>query len=188
MIDYTEDIENCLSTLHSGGIILYPTDTSWGLGCDATNSDAVQRLITLKGKNAGDGFIVLLANERDILYYVANPDLAVFDYLDNIQQPTSIIYPNGLHVADDVLNKDGSIGIRLVKEDFCRTLLKRFKKPVVSTSANYHGQSSPQNFTQISENLTADVDYVVKIKRSENAIFAASSIVKWVNGQPVKIR
>src|SRR4051794_24328726 len=141
MTDFTDDIENCLRVLQDGGVILYPTDTIWGLGCDATNQRAVEKLITLKGKPPHKGLIVLLAGERDVLKYVANPDLAVFDYLHAAEKPTTVIYEHGLGMADEVLNEDGSVAIRLVKEDFCRHLLKRFKKPVVSTSANLHGKA-----------------------------------------------
>lgn len=188
MTDFTEDIEQCLQVLHKGGLILYPTDTIWGLGCDATNSAAVQKLIELKGKPAHKGLIVLLASERDVLQYTANPDLEVFDYLNTAKKPTTVIYDHGLGVADDVLNEDGSIAIRLVKEEFCRHLLKRFKKPVVSTSANVHGQPSPQNFTNISLRVKNGVDYVVKFRQSEEFPQTASSIIKWKNGNCVIVR
>src|SRR3954469_20791177 len=179
MSDFTEDLENCLRVLQNGGVILYPTDTIWGLGCDATNDTAVDKLMKLKGKPPHKGLIVLLASERDVLQYTANPDLAVFDYLNTTHKPTTVIYEHGLDVADDVLNEDGSIAIRIVKEDFCRHLLKRFKKPIVSTSANLHGQPSPQNFFEISPELISGVDYVVNFRQNEAFLHAPSAIVKW---------
>jgi L-threonylcarbamoyladenylate synthase len=188
MIDFTEDIDKCLKVLQSGGSILYPTDTIWGLGCDATNSVAVEKLIKLKGKPLRKGLIVLLASERDVLHYTANPDLAVFDYLDTTAKPTTVIYEHGLGVAEEVLNEDGSIAIRLVKEDFCRHLLKRFKKPVVSTSANIHGQPSPHNFSDISHEVKYGVDYVVKFRQHEEMSGGASSIISWKNGNCLIIR
>ena len=188
MIDFNEDLEKALAVLHSGGVILYPTDTIWGLGCDATNAAAVQKLIQLKGKPNNKGLIVLLANERDVLQYVANPDMEVFDYLAASTKPTTVIYEHGLGVADEVLNEDGSIAIRLVSEDFCRHLLKRFKRPIVSTSANFHGQPSPQHFTEISDNMKKAVDYVVNYRQSDNTTTTASSIVKWKNGKVEVIR
>ena len=188
MTDFTEDIEKCLEVLHEGGVILYPTDTIWGLGCDATNSAAVEKLIALKGKPSQKGLIVLLASERDVLQYTANPDLEVFDYLHTTNKPTTVIYEHGLGVADEVLNEDGSIAIRLVKEDFCRHLLKRFKKPVVSTSANLHGQPSPQYFREISNILKSGVNYVVNFRQNEEFSNAASSIIKWKNGNFLIIR
>lgn len=188
MTDFTADIEKCLEVLHNGGVILYPTDTIWGLGCDATNSEAVRKLIELKGKPLHKGLIVLLASERDVLQYTANPDLAVFDYLNNTNKPTTVIYEHGLGVADEVLNEDGSIAIRLVKEDFCRHLLKRFKRPVVSTSANLHGQPSPQQFSNISPQIKNGVTYVVKFRQNEEFSNTASSIIKWENGSCLIIR
>lgn len=188
MTDFTADLEQCLKVLHEGGVILYPTDTIWGLGCDATNSEAVQKLIQLKGKPPRKGLIVILASERDILRYVANPDLEVFDYLLTRKKPTTVIYEHGLEVADEVLNEDGSIAIRLVNEDFCRHLLKRFKKPIVSTSANLHGQPSPQTFEHIAIKVKECVNYVVNFRQNEEPVNAASSIIRWKNGQPIVIR
>lgn len=188
MTDFSTDIDHCLDVLHKGGVILYPTDTIWGLGCDATNLTAVKNLIQIKGKPANKGLIVLLASERDILQYVAAPDPEVFNFLDKTTKPTTIIYEHGLNVADDVLNEDGSIAIRLVKEEFCRHLLKRFKKPVVSTSANLHGQPSPQNFRDISNKIKNGVNYVVSFGQDEIQEKKASAIFKWEKGHPTIVR
>lgn len=183
MTDFSQDIENCLEVLHNGGIILYPTDTIWGLGCDATNAEAVDKLIRLKGKKDNNGLIVLLSNERDILQYVAAPDPAIFSFFDTITQPTTVIYENGIGVADKVLNNDGSIAIRLVQEDFCRHLIKRFKKPIVSTSANFSGQPSPANFGEIDTELKAQVDCLVSYRSSNKELNTPSILVKWKNGE-----
>ena len=188
MTDFSADLERCLQALHEGEVILYPTDTIWGLGCDATNPSAVQKLINIKGKAPNKGLIVLVASERDILQCVAAPDLAVFDYLDTTTKPTTVIYNSGLNVADEVLHADGSIAIRVVKDEFCRHLVKRFRKPVVSTSANIHGQPSPQNFADISQQLKNAVKYVVNFRQDENSIFQPSSIVRWQNEKPEVIR
>ncbi len=188
MEDFSNDVEQCLFVLHSGGVILYPTDTIWGLGCDATNPEAVRKLMGIKGKPPSKGLIVLLATERDVLQYVASPDMEVFDYLNTTTKPTTIIYENGLNVAEEILNEDGSIAIRLVSEDFCRHLLKRFKKPIVSTSANIHGQPSPQNFEDISPNIKNIVDYKVKIRQQYKGGNQSSAIVKWKNGRIEIIR
>ena len=183
MEDFSNDLEQCLIVLRNGGVILYPTDTIWGLGCDATNPEAVSKLMAIKGKPAHKGLIVILATDRDVLQYVASPDLQVFDYLATTAKPTTVVYENGLNVADEVLNEDGSIAIRLVSEDFCRHLLKRFKKPIVSTSANIHGQPSPQNFETISTEIKNAVDYKVTFRNSEIAVTGASAIVRWKNGK-----
>lgn len=188
MTDFSTDIEQCLNVLHKGGVILYPTDTIWGLGCDATNNVAVRKVMEIKGKPANKGLIVLLARERDVLQYVAAPDLEVFNYLENIIKPTTIIYDHGLNVSEEVLNEDGSIAIRLVKEDFCRHLIKRFKKPIVSTSANLHGQPSPQNFKSISTTIKTKVDYVVSFGQDEEMKNTASTLIRWKNGQAMIIR
>ena len=188
MTDFSYDIEQCLEVLQKGGVILYPTDTIWGLGCDATNANAVGRLVHIKGKPAGKGLIILLASERDIFNYAANPDPEVFNYLATITKPATVIYSNGLNVADEVLNEDGSIAIRVVKEVFCRHLLKRFKKPIVSTSANLHGQPSPQNFKSISTDIINSVDYVVSFRRNEEGSGLPSALIKWENGQAFIIR
>ena len=188
MIDFSADIEQCLEVLHKGGVILYPTDTIWGLGCDATNSTAVEKLMRIKGKPVNKGLIVLLVSERDVLQYVANPDPEVFNYINSLGKPATVIYENGLGVADEVLNEDGSIAIRLTNDDFCRHLLKRYKKPLVSTSANLHGQPSPQNFTAISTQIKSLADYVVAYRQNDCTSATASSIIKWVQGKAVIIR
>jgi L-threonylcarbamoyladenylate synthase len=188
MTDFSSDIERCLEVLYSGGVILYPTDTIWGLGCDATNPAAVQKLMKIKGKPSNKGLIVLLATERDVLQYAAAPDPEIFNYLEKTDKPTTVIYEHGLNVADEVLNEDGSIAIRLVKEDFCRHLLKRIKKPIVSTSANLHGQPSPQNFKSISSEIKNVVDYVVCFGQDSNKTNAASSIIGWKKGKVFVIR
>lgn len=183
MKDFTNDLEQCLRVLESGGVILYPTDTIWGLGCDATNSEAVAKVLSIKHRDNDKGIIVLLATERDVLQYTANPDLEVFDYLKTTTKPTTVIYENGLGVADKVLNEDGTIAIRLVQEDFCRHLLKRFKKPIVSTSANIHGKPSPHTFPEVDIEIKNNVEYVVQFRQDEKELFEPSSIIRWKNGQ-----
>jgi L-threonylcarbamoyladenylate synthase len=188
MTDFSNDIEQCLKSLNEGEVILYPTDTIWGLGCDATNPEAVRRLMNTKGKTPDKGLIILVASERDILQHVAAPDLAVFDYLDTTAKPTTVIYDNGLNVADEVLHADGSIAIRVVKDEFCRHLIKRFRKPIVSTSANIHGKPSPQNFAAISHEIKDAVKYVVEFRRHEESGAQSSAIVRWQNGHSQVLR
>src|SRR5215204_6441320 len=133
---FDKEIENALKVLRTGGIILYPTDTVWGLGCDATNNEAVQKIFQLKKRDDHKSMIVLMADEREVVHYVAAPDLSVFDFIKEQTRPTTIIYENSIGFADSLVADDGSVAIRIVKEDFCRHLIKRLKKPIVSTSAN----------------------------------------------------
>ncbi len=186
MIDFAKDIEQSLTTLQNGGVILYPTDTIWGLGADATNETSVEQIINIKHRPANKSFVVLVASERDIMQYVASVDLAVFDYLDKQTKPTTVIYPNAIGLAGNVLAADGSVAIRICKDEFCKNLIKRFRKPIVSTSANISNEPSPENFAQISPLIKKNVDFIVQHRQNENQKTAPSSIITWQNGE-VKI-
>ncbi|QEC68988.1 threonylcarbamoyl-AMP synthase [Panacibacter ginsenosidivorans] len=188
MTDFSNDIEQCLKVLQKGGIILYPTDTIWGIGCDATNAIAVDKIITLKQRPAVKSFVVLVAAEKDVLQYTAAPDLAVFDYLQSTTKPTTVIYEHALGLAENVLANDGSVAIRICNDEFCKHLIKRFRKPIVSTSANISGEPSPENFAAINKMLVHGADYVVKYKQDDLSAAKASSIIKWENGKVVVIR
>jgi L-threonylcarbamoyladenylate synthase len=185
--DFTHDLEQCLRVLTSGGLILYPTDTVWGLGCDATNEKAVEKLIQLKGKKPNQGLIILLATERDVLQYVTQLDMSVFDYLNTRSKPTTVIYEGGTGVADPVLAHNGTIAIRLVKEDFCRHLIKRFRKPIVSTSANFHTAPTPTYFHEVDAELKKSVDYIVQYRQHDTKSVSPSSIIKWSANGSVEI-
>jgi L-threonylcarbamoyladenylate synthase len=182
MTDFSNDIEQCLRVLHAGGIILYPTDTIWGIGCDATNDWAAEKIIELKQRAPEKSFVVLVASERDILQYVAAPDLAVFDYLEKAGKPITVIYEHALGLADNVIAEDGSVAIRICRDEFCKHLIKRFRKPIVSTSANLSGEPSPASFKEINDVIIHGVDYVVQYRRNEVLKAVPSSIIKWVNG------
>lgn len=179
MTDFSQDLEQCLKVLSAGGIILYPTDTLWSLGCDATNEEAVEKLIRLKGSTATKGLIVILASERDILKYVTQPDLSVFDYLAQKTNPTTVIYEGGTGVADHVLAADGTIAICLVKDEFCRHLVKRFRKPIVSTSANLQVNPTPSFFNEVENELKESVDYIVQYRQHDTHASPPSSVVRW---------
>lgn len=182
MVNFEKDIEECLRVLQSGGLILYPTDTVWGIGCDATNAAAVQKIYTLKQRPDNKAMIVLLADERDILKYVAAPDLAVFDYLENATKPTTVIYEGAIGFAENLIGADGSIAIRICKEDFCKHLLKRFRKPIVSTSANIAGEATAKVYKEIDRKIIERVDFVVNYRRDDESIAQPSSVIKWSNG------
>ncbi len=185
---FENDIENCLRALQSGGTILYPTDTIWGIGCDATDEDAAEKIISLKQRPKSKSFVVLVAEETDVLKYVAAPDLAVFTYLDTIKKPVTVIYQNAIGLANNVLADDGSVAIRICKEPFCRHLIKRFRTPIVSTSANYSGEASPLFFDQINKEIISGVDYAVQYRRDDKTESSPSSIIKWENGEAIVIR
>jgi L-threonylcarbamoyladenylate synthase len=187
-MSFNNDIEQCLAVLKNGGTILYPTDTIWGIGCDATSSDAVEKIIALKQRPDYKSFVILVADEKEVLQYTASPDLAIFDYLQQADKPTTVIYEHALGLADNAIAADGSIAIRICKDDFCRHLIKRFGKPLISTSANISGGASPANFSEISAAITSGVDYVVQYRQEESALSRPSSIIKWENGQPFIIR
>lgn len=176
---FDRDVEECLKVLANGGLILYPTDTIWGIGCDATNAQAVERIYQLKKRSDRKAMIVIVATERDVMRYVANVDLAVFDFLERTQKPTTVIYSGAIGLADNLIGKDGSIAMRICRDDFCRHLVKRFRKPIVSTSANISGQPSPQLFADISDEIKKGVDYIVQYRQDDTRIAAPSSIIQW---------
>jgi L-threonylcarbamoyladenylate synthase len=188
-LDFEDDIVMCLKTLHQGGTILYPTDTIWGIGCDATNPDAVKKIYTLKKRPADRSLIVLLADSRDINRYTSLPQPYIADYLEKIKRPTTVIYESALGLAENLIAEDGSIAIRIVQEDFCRHLIKRFRKPIVSTSANISGREAPQNFAGITEEIKQGVDYTVKFRQHDNKTAVASTLVRFnKSGEPTVLR
>jgi len=185
---FDEEVQNALTVLRNGGIILYPTDTVWGLGCDATNKEAVQKIFDLKKRNDNKSLIVLMADQREILHYVAAPDLSVFDFIQQQSRPTTIVYENAIGFADNLLADDGSVAIRIVNDDFCRHLIKRLKKPIVSTSANISNMATPATFAEVSDEIKSGVDYVVRWRQDDNRPVQPSQIIRWQNGAPMFIR
>jgi L-threonylcarbamoyladenylate synthase len=176
---FEDDLEQCLGVLRSGGIILYPTDTVWGIGCDATNAEAVQRIFALKERDDKKSMIILVADENDILQHVAAPDPSVTDYIEAQDRPTTIIFDGAVGLPDNLVGQDGSIALRVVKDRFCRHLIKRLRRPLVSTSANRSGENTPPFFSAISTHIRDGVDYVVKHRRDERGARTPSRIVKW---------
>jgi len=188
IMNFENDIVNCIAILKRGGIILYPTDTIWGIGCDATNDEAVEKIFDLKKRSHQKSMIMLVADEKDVLKYVASPDLQVFSYLATTIKPTTVIFDNAIGVSDKLTGSDGSVAIRVCRDEFCRHLIKRFRKPIVSTSANISGDASPDNFLQISEAVKNGVDYIVQHRQDDTAIALPSAIVKWSKDGVVTIR
>jgi len=157
-----KDIEIALFVLRSGGTILYPTDTIWGIGCDATDPEAVKLVHEIKNREDNKGLIVLVDDPKMIKNYVEEVPQKALDFIKNPKEPTTIIYPKAKNLAPNIIANDGSVGIRVVDDEFCRELIRKFKKPLVSTSANYGGTEAPANFKDIHVDIVCDVDYVVK--------------------------
>jgi L-threonylcarbamoyladenylate synthase len=187
-MEFEDDIIKCIAVLKAGGLILYPTDTVWGIGCDATNENAVSRIYELKKRSDEKAMIVLVAGEREIMQHVAAPDPSIFIYLENNPAPTTVIYEHALGLADNLMGSDGSIGIRICQDTFCRHLLKRFRKPIVSTSANISGQPTPMTFSGIDPVIRSGVDYIVNFRRDDDREVSPSAIIRWKEGTPVIIR
>lgn len=173
-----EEINDIVTILEEGGVILYPTDTIWGLGCDATNPEAVSRIFRIKQRAANKSMIVLLPDAKSVLQYVASPHPDIVDILGSFKVPTTVVYDNGIGFAENVPAADGSIGIRVTADPFCRTLLKRFKRPLVSTSANISGLQSPRIFAEVARELKDMVDYVVQYRQEDTSPAVPSAIVK----------
>jgi L-threonylcarbamoyladenylate synthase len=184
---FENDVEQCLEVIRKGGVILYPTDTIWGLGCDATNPEAVQRIYKIKQREDTKSLIILVAGERDILHYVAAPDLSVFDFIEKQKRPTTVIFENAIGLPHNLVAQDGSIAIRIVQDEFCRHLIKRLRKPLVSTSANVSGQPAPGFFTAVSEEIKTAVDYIVQWRREDETPSQPSQIIKWNKDGTYKI-
>lgn len=179
MLPFNDDIEACLEKLLEGRLILYPTDTVWGIGCDATNAEAVARIYQLKKRSDVKAMIVLVADEKDILRYVTQPGLQIFDYIKGVNRPTTVIYEGAIELAENLLAEDGSVAIRICEDEFCKNLIKRFRKPIVSTSANISGYPAPQCFKDIDRVIVDGVDYVVNYRQEDIEPRKPSSIVKW---------
>lgn len=176
---FDTEVEAALAVLRSGGTILYPTDTIWGIGCDALNTQAVERIYQIKKREDSKSMIILVADERDIIRYVAAPDLDVFNFLEQQTYPTTIIFEQAIGLPESLLATDGSIAIRIVQDEFCRHLIKRLRKPIVSTSANISGQPPPKNFAAISNEIKEAVDYVVQWRKEDTTPAQPSQIIKW---------
>jgi L-threonylcarbamoyladenylate synthase len=173
-----EDINKAVEVLRLGGIILYPTDTIWGIGCDATNNKAVQKVLKVKNRVKELGFIILLEKDNRLNEYVEEIPEITWDLIKSFDTPTTIIYSKAKHLAKNVLAEDGSVAIRVVKDEFCRRLIGRLGKPIVSTSANFSGDPSPMMFKDITSELKKKVDYVVASNQNKLTKIKASTIIR----------
>lgn len=183
-----EDIAYAVEALKKGDIILYPTDTVWGIGCDATNASAVSKVYALKLRADTKAMIVLVPEEQWILNYVAEPEPKVADYIKGITKPTTVIYEHAKSLAPNLIAADGTIAIRICKANFAQQLMKAFGKPIVSTSANISGLPTPLCFKDISLDIIDGVDYVVRSEQEDTLLKQPSAIVKWEKDQLIVIR
>jgi len=181
-----EDINKCIEVLDRGGLILYPTDTVWGIGCDATNEKAVQKIYDLKKRSDSKALLCLVGNDAMLEKYIENVPEVAYDIIDLSEKPVTIIYDNPRGVAKNLIADDNTLGVRVASDKFCRYLINKFKKPIVSTSANISGALAPPQFDQISEAILKGVDYAVALYRDKTN-GAPSSIIKLSNEANVKV-
>ena len=181
-------MQKALEILKNGGVILYPTDTIWGIGCDATNVEAINKIFEIKKREKTKSMIILVENERRLQDLVDVPEMA-WQIIDLSEKPVTIVYENPKNLPKEILAEDGSIGIRLVKDDFCKKLIGKLNKPLVSTSANFSGDKSPLKFSDISEELIDAVDYTVEENRESVSKYSGSSVIKvWSDGRVKVLR
>lgn len=182
-----DDIKAALEVLQKGGVILYPTDTIWGLGCDAGNEEAVQRIYAIKKRVDSKSMLVLMENAALIERYVDEVPEIAYDLIELSDKPLTIIYDGAKNLARNLIADDGSIGIRITTERFSSELIRRFKRPIVSTSANLSGKPSPACFTEIAREVIDAVDYVVNYRQEETTKAEPSGIIKLGVGGEIKI-
>jgi L-threonylcarbamoyladenylate synthase len=182
----TTEIQNACEVLKKGGIILYPTDTVWGIGCDATNSEAVEKVFHLKKRSDTKSLICLVNDFKMLEQYVQHvPDVA-YDILKYANRPTTIIYDDPIRVAENIIADDNSLAIRVVKDAFCEQLIRKLHRPLVSTSANISGEATPFSFQEISSQILEGVDYVVNLHRTKKS-GTPSAIIKLKNDGTVQV-
>jgi L-threonylcarbamoyladenylate synthase len=181
------EIKRALETLKAGGIILYPTDTVWGLGCDATNSNAVEKIFRIKKRNESKSLIVLLDQDIKLNKYVKEVPALAWDLIEFSDKPLTIVYDNVTNMAHNAIAADGSAAIRITKDEFCKKLIYKLGKPLISTSANISGEVSPANFGEIDGEILRQVDYIVGLRQHEKTKSVASSIIKLKNNGEVSI-
>lgn len=173
-----QEIQNAKEALNKGGVIVYPTDTIWGIGCDATNSKAVDKIYQIKKRESSKTLILLIDHEDKIKDYVEDVDDCVYDLMDSWNKPLTIIYPNAKNIAKNLIREDGTIAIRVTKDPYSQQLIKEFGKPIVSTSANFSGDVTPIYFNMISDELLNRMDYIVNLFHDSMNEMKASTIIR----------
>ena len=179
-------MENIINILKSGGTILYPTDTIWGIGCDATNIDAINKIFDIKKREKNKSMIILVETEKRLQDLVDVPEMA-WEIMDLSEKPVTLVYQNPKGLPKELLAEDGSIGIRLVKDLYCKKLITKLNKPLVSTSANFSGEKSPLKFSDISKEIIDLVDFSVEEDREKVSQYSGSSVIKIWNDNRIKV-
>jgi len=177
-MNFEEDVKRSVDMIKSGKVILYPTDTIWGIGCDATNSKAVQRIFGLKGRAIGKSMIILLDSAENLKKYVKQVPPIAFDLIENSASPITIVYSGAFNLAKNLIADDGTIAIRIVQDEYCRQVISKSGKPLVSTSANFSGSPAPPTFMEIEEEVKKKVDYVATSFRDRAGRTKPSTIIK----------
>lgn len=181
------DIKQALEVLQKGGVILYPTDTIWGIGCDATNEAAVKRVYEIKKRADSKSMLVLMENVNLLERYMQEVPEIAYSLIEVTDKPMTIIYPAAKNLAPNLLAEDGSVGIRITAERFTQTLIQRFRRPIVSTSANISGEPTAATFAEVSDEIKSAVDYVVGFRQDDLTPARPSSIIKLGVGGEIKI-
>ncbi len=182
-----DDIKQACEVMERGGVILYPTDTIWGIGCDATNEEAVRRVYEIKRRVDSKALIVLTDSEPKVQFYVSEVPEIAWQLLDVAVKPLTLIYPGARNLASNLLGEDGSVAIRITHEPFSQRLCQRFRKAIVSTSANVSGNPAPRTFAEISDEIKEAVDFIVETRRNEQTEATPSSIIKLEADGSIKI-
>ena len=186
-MNYNEEIKKAIEVMRNGGVILYPTDTIWGIGCDATNEEAVKKVYEIKIRADSKALICLVDSEAKIDFYVKDVPPVAWDLIELSTKPLTVIYDGARNLAPNLLAEDGSVGIRVTNEEFSKQLCFRFRKAVVSTSANISGEPSPKSFADISDEIKNAVDYIVGVRQNEKGGAKPSSIIKLGAGGVVQV-
>ncbi len=186
-MNYNEEIKKAIEVMRNGGVILYPTDTIWGIGCDATNEEAVKKVYEIKKRADSKALICLVDSEAKIDFYVKDVPPVAWDLIELSTKPLTVIYDDARNLAPNLLAEDGSVGIRVTNEEFSKQLCFRFRKAVVSTSANISGEPSPKSFADISDEIKNAVDYIVGVRQNEKGGVKPSSIIKLGAGGVVQV-
>lgn len=176
-----KEVERCVDFLREGKVVLYPTDTVWGIGCDATNEQAVKKIYKIKQRDEKKSMIILLDAPERLPMYVGKIPLIAWDLVPEASRPTTFIYPDAINLPNNLTHEDGTIAIRIVQHDFCRKVIRALGHPIVSTSANVAGQPTPQTFPQISQEILSQMDYVVPQEYADSVDYKPSRLIKFLD-------